>query len=167
MLQPFERFSPLFIDRLIQLKARYLVSQTYGRALEEFTPVPRTPLLLTDYDNPGAANIHWNAVKQDRYAAVLDLENGIHKKKLLEMSANHSTYELFWSVVRSKKALEQRINLKYKDHLRRYIERTTNWRIGSNHSIRPSVEVSFGEVFITLRHSGQRLRIKFEEIENS
>jgi hypothetical protein len=165
MFQPFEQFRTIYVDKLIGLKKRYLVSQSYKRAFNHFAQEHKIDILLTDYDNPGAANIHLNAVKHDKYAAVLNLENQKHKQKLLEMLAPTSNYNLFWSVVKSSKELQQRINAKYKENMRRYIEKNTNWRIGRDTTLYPSVEVTFGELFIILKYSSQTLRIKFEEIE--
>ena len=81
------------------------------------------------------------------------------------MLSDGSKYNVFWSVVRSVKELQQRIDAKYKDNMRKYIARHTNWRIDRDTTIYPSVEVTFGELFIVLKHGGQILRIKFEEIE--
>ena len=165
MLQPFEPFRLMFIEKLIAMKARYLVSQTYTRATGHAEARGKTMILLTDYDHPGSARIHLNAVKHDRYASIVDLENPEHKKKLTEMLSPASKYLLFWSVVKSKKQLEHRINAQYRDNMRRYIEQYTNWRVGRDLGIRPSVEVTFGELFIILKYSGQTIRLKFEEIE--
>lgn len=165
MFQPFEQFRSIFVDKLIGLKKRYLVSQSYKRAYNHFADEHKIDILLTDYDSLGGANIHLNAVKYDKYAAVLDLENPKHKQKLLEMLSPTSNYNLFWSVVKSTKELQQRINAKYKENMRRYIDKNTNWRISRDATIYPSVEVTFGELFIVLKYAGQTLRIKFEEIE--
>ena len=165
MLQPFEEFKPVFIKKLADMKKRYLVAQGYKRASEPFTEEPKTGILLTDYDNPGGANIHLNAIKHDPYAAIIDLENPNHKSKLQEMLLPGSKYKVFWAVVKSKKELKDRIDKRYKESMRRYIEKNTRWRIGSGETIYPDVDVTFGELFITLRYGGQRIRIKFEEIE--
>ena len=167
MLQPFEQFRVIFIEKLISLKKPYLVSQSYTRAMNHFADEAKTDIILTDYDNMGAARIHLNAVKHDKYAAILDLGNLAHKQKLTEMLAEESKYNIFWSVVKSVKELQQRVNANYKDNMRKYIGRHTNWRIGSDTTIYPSLEVTFGELFIILKYSGQTLRIKFEEIENT
>lgn len=166
MLQPFEQFRLVFIDKLIALKKRYLVSQTYTRAMDHLADETKTDLILTDYDNLGGAKIHLNAVKHDKYAGILDLESHTHKQRLTEMLAADSNYRIFWSVVKSSKDLQQRINLRYKDNMKRYIGQHTNWRISGATTIYPSIEVTFGELFITLKYSGQTLRIKFEDIEN-
>jgi hypothetical protein len=165
MLQPFELFKVAYIERLTGLKKRYLVSQAYPRGYNHFADEQKTNILLSDYDILGGANIHLNAVKHDKYAAILDLEKPAHKKKLAEMLEPDSKYRVFWAVVKSKKELEERINLRYKENLRRYIEKHTNWRIDRDSTIKPSVQVTFGELFIILKYASQTLRIKFEDIE--
>jgi hypothetical protein len=166
MLQPFELFKPICVDRLSKLKKRYLVSQSYTRGFSEDEDQHKTNILLSDYDILGGANIHFNAVKKDKYASIIDLEKEQHQKKLFEMLEPDSKYRLFWAVVKSKKELEERINLRFKENMRRYIELHTNWRIDRNTTIKPSVQVTFGELFIILKYASQTLRIKFEEIEN-
>lgn len=36
MVQPFEKFKNVYIDRLIQMKKFFLVSQTYSRGFDHF-----------------------------------------------------------------------------------------------------------------------------------
>lgn len=167
MLQPFEPFKFIYLQKLRQLKKQYLVSQSYKRAVDHFCDEVKTDILLTDYDDLGQAKIHLNAVKTDKYAALLDLENPAHLAKLEEMLGEGSKYRLFWAVVTSAKELEQRVNNGYKDQMRRYIKTNTNWRIGSDATLHPSLQISFGELFIVLKYGSQTLRIKFEEIEKA
>jgi hypothetical protein len=127
----------------------------------------RIPIVLTDYDDRGGANIHLNAVRQDKYAALLDLEYEMHRKKLEQMCSAGSKYNLFWTVVKSQQEVEDRINRRYKENMRRYITSNTNWRIGREQPLTPKVDVTFGELFITLKYGSQTLRIKFEDIEKS
>lgn len=167
MLQPFESFKYIYLQKLKQLKRHYLVSQTYKRAVDHFSDELKTDILLSDYSDPGQAKIHLNAVKADKYAALLDLEKPDHMSKLQEMMQEGSKYRLFWAVVRSASDLEKAVNAKYKDHMRRYITVNTNWRIRGDDTIHPSLQISFGELFIVLKYGSQRLRVKFEEIEKS
>ncbi len=165
MLQPFEPFRAMYIPKLRQMKKRYLVSQTYKRAYNHFEEVHKKDILLSDYDVLGGANIHYNAVKGDTYAAILDLENDAHLKKLEEMLSPASSYRLYWAVVKNAKELQEKINKVYKDKMRRYIDAKTNWRIKGDTTLYPSVQISFGELFIVLKYGNQTIRIKFEEIE--
>ena len=167
MLQPFEEFRPGYLPRLIQLGRRYLVSQTYYRVreMETHPACSRVNLLFSDYMELGEAKLHVNAVKKDRYAAIIDLENPVHLKKMQDMLMAGSGYRMFFAVVRSAKELENLVNRKYKDKLRKYVDKQTDWRISHDAIVKPMIQLSFGELFVILKHRNQHIRIKFEEIE--
>jgi hypothetical protein len=167
MLQPFEKFIATYIERLISLKKFYLVSQTYSRAKDHFADETKSNILLTDYDDLGLAKIHLNAVKHDKYASIIDLKNEKHKEKIKSMLQPGSAYELYWSVVKDVKQMQERLNNRYTENMRRYITKATNWRISADENITPKFEVTFGELFITLKRRSQTLRVKFEEIEKA
>lgn len=166
MFQPFELFQPQFINRLIKMDRKYLVSQTYDRAFDHFEET-KTDILLTDYDQLGLAQIHLSAVKQDKYASIIDLTNPKHKSKLLEMFHPESGYLLYWAIVKRASEVKKRIDLKYKNNIRRYIIKHTAWRIYANEAITSTLQVIYGELFIILKRGSQTLRVKFEEIEKA
>ena len=165
MLQPFEPLKLMYLQKLIQLKKFYLVSQTYKRAVNHFDGEQKTSLLFSDYDAEGQAQIHLNAIRHDKYAAILDLRKPEHYHKIADMLKAGSKYLPFWAVVRSTPDLEKRINMNYKDNMRVYIRDHTTWRIGGDETIKPAIAVIFGELFITLKYAGQTLKIKFSDIE--
>ena len=167
MIQPFEPFRPGYLPRLIELGRRYLVSQTYHRVRDADTDplVRRVNLLFSDYMELGEAKLHFNAVKKDRYAAIIDLSNPAHVQKIQGMFAAGSGYRMFFAVVHSAKELENLVNRKYRDRLRRYVDRQTDWRISHDAIVKPTIQLSFGELFVILKHKNQHIRIKFEEIE--
>ena len=125
----------------------------------------RISLLFSDYADLGEAKLHFNAVKKDRYAAIIDLENPNHLQRIQEMFEAGSVYRIFFAVVHSARELENLVNRKYKDKLRRYVEQQTDWRISRDAIVRPTIQLSFGELFIILKHRNQHIRIRFEEIE--
>ena len=165
MLQPFERFKASYIENLLNLNKPFLVTQTYHRAGYQPDESSKIALLLSDYDDLGLAKIHYKAVINDGYAAIIDLSKPAHKKKLTDMLQPDSVYKLYWAVVKSKIQLEQQVNKKYKDKMREYITTNTNWRIDRDATMRPSVQLIFGELFIVLKHAKQVIRVKFEELE--
>ncbi len=77
MLNPFSRFEEKFIPTFLNLKKRYLVSQTL-----RLNSLPKnkskTFLLFSHYSDKGLAKIHFNAVSTDKLAAIIDLENDTH-----------------------------------------------------------------------------------------
>jgi hypothetical protein len=166
MFQPFELFKPEYINRLIKMDKIYLVSQSYDKAFDHFEAT-KTDILLTDYDQLGLAQIHLSAVKHDKYASIINLTNPKHKLKLLQMFHAESGYRLYWAIVKSVDEVKKRLDLKYKDNIRRYIMKRTNWRIDASEAIKPSLQVIYGELFIILKRGSQTLRVKFEEIEKA
>jgi hypothetical protein len=165
MLQPFERFKADYIDRLIDLNKPFIVTQTYTRINAGLGAEKTTAILLTDYDDMGLAKIHYKAVINDRFAAIIQLTKPAHRQKLGNMVLPGSPYELYWAVVKSKKQLEHVVNTKYRDKMRKYIASQTTWRIDGDSTIRPTVQLIFGELFIVIRHGKQVVRVKFEELE--
>lgn len=167
MLQPFESFEERYLLKLIELKRRYVVTQTYTRAKDPFDPTPGIDLLLTDYDDEGGALIHFNAVRRlDRMAAIIRLDKPEHLAKLRDMMQGDQ-YRLFWCVVRKPEDLEKRLDDSYKDKARRYINGNTDWRIKGSDTVKSIFEVVFGELFVTLKWKKHSLRVKFEAIERS
>jgi hypothetical protein len=167
MLQPFEHLTQQYLARLIELKKQWLVTQSYAGGIDPFSDEKKIPILFTDYDDLETAKTHWNAVRNDRFASIIDLEKPAHRQKLDEMMRPISQYQLFWSVVKSVDELETRINAKYSGNMRRYIENNTKWKPGGDQSLTPSIQIIFGEVFIILKYQNEVLKVKFEEIERS
>jgi hypothetical protein len=165
MLQPFEKFNGSYVSRLIDLNKVYLVTQTYSRGGSGLMPDGKMGLLLSDYDDLGLAKIHYKAVINDRFGAIIHLSKPAHRQKLIDMTDPGSAYNIYWAVVKSKIQLEQQVNRKYKDKMREYITKNTNWRLEKDSGIRPSVQLIFGELFIVIKHGKQVVRVKFEELE--
>ena len=78
-----------------------------------------------------------------------------------------SGYRLYWAIVKSIDEVKRRMDLKYKNHIRRYIMKHTTWRIDASEAIRPSLQVIYGELFIILKRGNQTLRVKFDDIEKA
>ncbi|HSC36531.1 MAG TPA: hypothetical protein VLD19_01620, partial [Chitinophagaceae bacterium] len=166
-LQPFERFRPVFIPKLVELEKFYLVSQTYTRYKDNSEAPPKRSLLLTDYADEVMAKTHLQALRNDKYAAILNLQRPAHKSKLLELLGEQSAFHVFWAVVKNTRELEEKINAVFKPNMKNFIDRNTNWRISRDTTLRPAIELIFGELYITLTHEKQAIRVKFEDIETA
>ena len=165
MFHPFEPFSAECLDKLISLNKIYVVTQTYTRA-PQFPGTDKINLLFSDYDDPGLAKIHFNALKNDKYAAIVTLSNPVHIKRIKEIINVDSNYQCWWCIVKNVTALKKEIDKNYKDNLRKYILKHTTWSIGASEFINPTIQVIFGEIFISIKRGNQVLRVKFDQIEN-
>src|SRR5450432_3659821 len=146
MLQPFVLFEKKYLSKLIELKRVYLVTQSYSRAHDHFTNEIRTDILVTDYDKPGEAQMHLNAVKNDKFASIIRLDQEDHKNKLMEMLSGEK-YRLYWSVVQSSNDMKKRLQTSYADKVRKYIDFQTKWRVQGDETVNvDGIEVTFGEL---------------------
>ena len=164
-LQPFELFKKAYLKNLVSLKKIYLVSQLYPSG--QFVNDDKTALLVTDYDDIGLAKIHLAAVKQDLFAAVVDLTNAHHFKRFENILNEDSGFRVFWAVVKSNDQLKKKVDSHYRDNIRRFIEKNTSWRVSADEHLKAQLQVIFGELFVTLKRGSQELRVKFADIQNS
>ena len=165
MLNPFIRFDKRFVQRFKDLKKIYLVSQSFKRGEDLFKDGEKKYLMLTHYDDLGLAKIHHNAVIEDKYAAILNLEKEEHVQKLLKMLQPDSDYIIYSSLIGDPKLVENAMNTTLREKVASYVKNQTNWRIGRDQTLVPKLELTFGELFITMRYGSQRIRVKLEEIE--
>jgi hypothetical protein len=167
MFQPFERFQAKYINRLVSLKKIYLVTQTYRRGFDHFENVEKQNILITDYEDKVEADKHLNKFKGDKYSSIINLENEKHKEKLIEMLNINSKYCVYWAIVKDAKETMKRLDLKYKDNVRRYIANKTNLRLKPSETLQTSLVVNFGEIYLIIKAGNKPITVNFEDIEKS
>jgi lipoprotein NlpI len=167
MLQPFIPFKLVYLERFQNNGTNYFVTQSYHRAYDHFADHAKTDLLVSEYEDRTQAITHFNAVKADKYAAIIDISKPAHLDKFKQMLSPESNYRVFWTVLEEKETIEKRMNEKYKEQLRKYLNEQTTWKITGDEKIKPQLEVIFGELFITIKRGAHKLRVKLDEIERS
>ena len=167
MFQPFLEFKELYIERLKNLNKKILVTQSYNRYTDHLSVVPKTGILVTDYDNRGLANIHLKAVSHDKFGGIILLDSDKHVHQFTQLLQPGSAYKVFWSVVNNLKEMEDRLKKKFSKHLMRFVAKTTDWHIARDENLIISFQVTYGELYIIIRRKTQTIRVKFDEIEKS
>lgn len=165
MFNPFVLFEEKFISTFRKVKKRYLVSQTFTRVNKE-TNKDKVCLMLTQYADKGLAKIHFNALSSDKFASIIDLENDKHRKKLEEMLTLQSNYIIYSSLTIDPKEVKSLSDKIFKEKVQKFIEKKTNWRIGREQTIKPKLEITFGELYVALKYGTQTIRVRLEELEN-
>jgi hypothetical protein len=166
MFQPFELLKKEYLPRLVSMGKIYLVTQSYHRGFNHFAESHTIDILVTSYNDRQYAEVHKNAVKNDKYASIIQLSSDMHKQKLIEMIEGEQ-YAVYWAVVKSDKELQERMKFNYADNIRRYVDRHTNWKISGDSSLKVQLEVIFGELQLVLKHGSKQQRVTFEDIEKS
>lgn len=167
MFNPFEPFKPLYIEGLAKAGQLYLVTQTFTRNPQHFDDVKKEQILVSEYDDLGIAKVHFKALKGDNYRSIIHLNKTEHAHKLLSMVQPDSKYQVWWNIVKKREEVERRMNTKYASHQRRWIAKNTNWYIPVDKVFTPSMQIIFGEVFLTLTYGSQTKQVKFDEVEKS
>jgi hypothetical protein len=166
MLHIFELFKPAYLPELIKQHRVYLVSQSYHRHLGHLPAAEAKPgLLITCYEDVNMAKTHVQALTNDQYAAVINLQKPVHSTKIQDLLAKDSKYQVFIALIKNNAGVENRVTRLYRAHMKRYIEARTNWRISAGTTLRPHLQLIFGELFITLKYGDKTVSVKFEEIE--
>ena len=124
-------------------------------------------IFLTHYEDKGSAIIHKEALKNDKYAALLDLENEKHRQKLNSMLSPDSNYILYSSLITKPEIVEETLNKSLSQNMKRYIQRQTNWQIARDQTIHPKMELIFGELFLRIKYGSQTIKVALTEIENA
>jgi len=164
MFNPFVKFEEKFIPAFRKVKKRYLVSQRFKRYGEQNNQ-DKTFLMLTHYDDKGLAKIHFNALSADKFASIIDLENDVHREKLSTMLAPQSIYIIYSSLTIDPKKVKSLSDKIYKEKIQKFIDTKTNWRISREQTIKPKLEITFGELYVALKYGTQTIRIRLEELE--
>jgi len=161
---PLERFSVQMIPGFREMKHPYLVAQSYPRGANPLSK-SHQPLLLCDYESDGIARAHLGGIKQDKWAAIIDLEKEAHRNKLTEMARADSSYLLYVALVSDAKKVNLRNNSALTEAVWEYIRRQTNWQPGRSGTLRPNLELVFGELFVRLSYKNQVIKERLDVFE--
>jgi hypothetical protein len=162
---PFEKLTHALIHAFRKKGKRWLVSQTLPLTVTDPELLTKTLILTTHYDDKGLAWVHHKAVIDDKYASVIDLERDIHRKQLDDILTSESKYILFSSLIRNRERIEKQATELYKEKYWRYLQEHSKAGISPTKSLRPSLQLIFGELFVVLKYGAETLRTKLSEIE--
>jgi hypothetical protein len=162
---PFEKLTPALLASFRKKGKRWLVSQTLYLNVADPGLITKTMLLVTHYDDKGLATVHHKAVSDDRYASVIDLERDTHRKQLDRIIGADSKYVVFSALIRDRGRVEKQVSEMYKEKYWRYIQQHSRAGISPTKSLRPSLQLIFGELFVVLKYGAETLRTKLSDIE--
>jgi len=166
LLNPFEKLSPDLITAFRKKGKRWLVSQTMTLRAAQALGESKIFLLMSHYDDQGMATVHLKAVTNDKFAALIDLEKNIHRQQIEKILAVDSPYIVYSSLIRNKETVTRMISERYKEKYHRYIQQHAQSGISTHKSLRPSLQLIFGELFVILKYGSETLRTRLSEIEN-
>jgi len=162
---PFEKLTHSLISSFRKKGKRWLVSQTLKLNISDPVLLSKTLILITHYEDKGLATVHHKAVLEDKYASVIDLERETHRKQIDSILSQDSKYILFSALIRNREWVEKQATEMYKEKYWRFIQQHSQSGISPTKSLRPSLQLIFGELFVVLKYGSETLRTKLSEIE--
>ena len=162
---PFEKLTHSLISSFRKKGKRWLVSQTLQLNISDPELLSKTLLLMTHYEDKGLALVHHKAVVEDKYASVIDLERDIHRRQLDNILSHDSRYLVFSALIRNREIVEKKATEMYKEKYWRFIQQHSQSGISPTKSLRPSLQLIFGELFVVLKYGAETLRTKLADIE--
>jgi hypothetical protein len=162
---PFEKLTHALIHAFRKKGKRWLVSQTLHVNINDPELLSKILILTTYYDDKGMATVHHQAVMDDRYASIIDLEREAHMKQLDNILTHDSKYIVYSSLIRNRERVEKQATEMYKEKYWRYIQQHSKAGISPTKSLRPSLQLIFGELFVVLKYGAETLRTKLSDIE--
>ena len=162
---PFEKLTHSLISSFKKKGKRWLVSQTLKLNISDPVLLSKTLILITHYEDKGLATVHHKAVLEDKYASVIDLERETHRKQIDSILSQDSKYILFSALIRNRERVEKQATEMYKEKYWRFIQQHSQSGVSPTKSLRPSLQLIFGELFVVLKYGSETLRTKLSEIE--
>ena len=162
---PFEKLTHALIHAFRKKGKRWLVSQTLHVNINDPELLSKILILTTHYDDKGMATVHHQVVMDDRYASIIDLEREAHMKQLDNILTHDSKYIVYSSLIRNRERVEKQATEMYKEKYWRYIQQHSKAGISPTKSLRPSLQLIFGELFVVLKYGAETLRTKLSDIE--
>ena len=162
---PFEKLTHALIHAFRKKGKRWLVSQTLQLNISDPALLSKILILTTHYDDKGLASVHHQAVIDDKFASIIDLERDTHRRQLDNILSHDSQYIVFSSLIRNRERVEKLVTDMYKEKYWNYLRQHSKAGISPSKSLRPSLQLIFGELFVVLKYGAETLRTKLSDIE--
>ena len=159
MHNPFPLYSPRLLKGMLQAGHAFFVRQTYPRGSDHFNK-PKGTFLISPYPDVNRANLHFEAIKNDRHRFLYDISKPRHIEKLHLAAAQPEGYKIYAPLLPAAWKPSDLMAGK----IRRYIAQHLQWRPGRD-GVQSNLFLQFGELFITLRSGTQEVKIPLSAVE--
>ena len=121
--------------------------------------------MFTHYSDLDKALEHQNAIINDEFSAIYDLEEDDDRSEVLDMLRPGSNYEVYSSAITDPVKVQETMNKVFGRNIQNYITTKLKWPIARDQTVRPTPEITFGELFVVLKVPGRYDRVRLSDIE--
>jgi hypothetical protein len=164
MFNPCYPFTTELLESMVQKGVVHYVRSTYKRGLEPNNPSIKGSFLISHYHDPAEAERHYNAIQHDTNRFLYDARIQEHLDKLRIAASQPEGYKVYSRILIP--GVEKKITVLFKENTKRYLYKNTNWDLKGRVTIIPFLYFQLGELYTRIRHEGDEIKFKFEDLEN-
>lgn len=165
ILQPYRKLEPRHISQLAKNGYYYWVSQLYRRALGELEHT-KTPILFSAYKELREASGHYQKVKDDRLAALMDVTRTGTTARLVDLCNGNTDKVPYISLTYNQRYLDTFLLRHYYHQYRSWIKKhRPDWIIREHNAVDPYFETVMGEPVARITYGKQFVIIPLAELE--
>lgn len=164
MFNPCYPLTTELLDAMLHKGVLHYVRSTFPRGAVMNDPAFKNSFLISHYHDPAEAERHYNAIRHDANRFHYDARNPEHLDKLKAAASQPEGYKIFSRIMIP--GIEKKVTVLFKEHTKRYLYKNTGWDLKGRVTITPFLYFQLGELFVRIAHSGDEIKIKFEDLEN-
>lgn len=165
LLQPYRKLENQHIQQLAKGGNFYWVSQSYKRAQTELDHT-KTPILFSAYKELKEANVHYQKVKGDKLAALMDIRRTSVTARLVNLCNGNTDFVPFISLTFNQRYLDNFIAHHYRDKYRAWIRKNRpDWIIKEHNAVDAHFETLMGEPMVKITYGKQFVMVRLEDLE--
>ncbi|MEO7769001.1 MAG: hypothetical protein ABIS01_16340 [Ferruginibacter sp.] len=164
MFNPSVTFTTELLESMIQKDVVHFVRSTYKRGKMPDEENFKDSFLISHYHNSAEAEMHFNAVPHDRNRFLYDAAKPEHLEKLRMAASQPGGYRIFSKIIIPE--IENTVTKIYRENTKRYLYKNTHWDLKGRVRITPFLYFQLGELYARITHQGDKIIVKFEDLEN-
>ncbi|MES1226993.1 MAG: hypothetical protein ABUT20_66585 [Bacteroidota bacterium] len=164
MFNPVYPLTTEVLQATIDRGCYYFVRNTYTQAFDHFDEGIQGYFIFTHYNDLAKAKAHYNSISHDKHRFLYDWNNPDNQENLKIAAGNPKGYKIFSTYFLPD--YKNKITNPLKDKINRYMYRNTDWKPGRGETVIIDFFLEFGTLYITMNYSGDKIKIKFSDIDN-
>ena len=163
MHNPFLLFDKRLLDYHLHAGQQFFVRQTYQRGMDVHDQTQKGSFLISQYAEELMAVTHCGALSDDPQRFLYRVTNAEHLQKLHIAANQPPGYRIYAPLLAQK---EWKPSSDMGQQIKKFINKQLNWQIKGSQTVKATLIIEFGELFINLKNGKQQATLLLTEIEN-
>ena len=163
MHNPFLLFDKRLLDYHLHAGQQFFVRQTYRRGMDSQDKTQKGTFLISHYAEELMAVTHYGALSHDPQRFLYRVADTTHLQKLHIAASQPEGYRVYAPLLAQK---EWKPSADMRLQIKKFIDKQLDWQIKGAQTVKATLTIEFGELFINLKNGKQQATLLLAEIEN-